>query len=188
MDFKKQGNLQDVYHHSIINKKVILDIRYIGANLRETIENKLSYDLEGKCITEGYIKPNSISIVSFSSGQIFRGNQISFEVVFECDICLPVEGMKIECIAKNITKAGIRAEVDVPDGEVSPLVVFIARDHHINNNYYNDVAENDIITVRVIGQRFELNDKYITIIAEIIEPKKRYNTGGKKSKKIVIVK
>jgi hypothetical protein len=29
----------------------------------------------------------------------------------------------------------------------------------------------DIITVRVIGQRFELNDKYISIIGELVKEK-----------------
>jgi len=31
--------------------------------------------------------------------------------------------------------------------------------------------EGDIINVRIIGQRFELNDKYISVIATLIEPK-----------------
>jgi hypothetical protein len=80
-----------------------------------------------------------------------------------------VEGMLIQCVAKNITKAGIRAESanEVP----SPVVVFIAKDHHFNNEYFADVKEGDKINVRVIGQRFELNDKYISIIAEIVKPK-----------------
>jgi hypothetical protein len=77
--------------------------------------------------------------------------------------------MLIQCVAKNITKAGIRAESanEVP----SPVVVFIAKDHHYNNDYFADVKEGDRITVRVIGQRFELNDKYISIIGELVKPK-----------------
>jgi hypothetical protein len=76
--------------------------------------------------------------------------------------------MLISCVAKNITKAGIRAESasDVP----SPVVVFIAKDHHYNISYFNEVKEGDKIIVRVIGQRFELNDKYVSIIGELIKP------------------
>jgi hypothetical protein len=76
--------------------------------------------------------------------------------------------MLISCVAKNITKAGIRAESanDVP----SPVVVFIAKDHHYNISYFNEVKEGDKITVRVIGQRFELNDKYVSVIGELIKP------------------
>jgi hypothetical protein len=33
------------------------------------------------------------------------------------------------------------------------------------------VNENDEITVRVIGQRYELNDEQVSVIGEIVEPK-----------------
>ena len=77
--------------------------------------------------------------------------------------------MLINCVAKNITKAGIRAEsdTDVP----SPIVVFIAKDHHYSAPHFAEVKEGDKLTVRVIGQRFELNDKYISIIGELIKEK-----------------
>jgi hypothetical protein len=77
--------------------------------------------------------------------------------------------MLVSCAAKNITKAGIRAEsaTEIP----SPIVVFIAKDHHYNVSYFNEVKEGDKITVKVVGQRFELNDKYISIIGELIRPK-----------------
>ena len=178
----RQNKLQDVYHRSIVSQKVILDIKNVGGNLKEIIEKKIGYDIEGKCTTEGYIKPRSVSVINYSNGRITNGMLIVFDAVFECDICLPVEGMKIECQVKNVTKAGIRAEINLSgeEDESSPVVIFIARDHHIENKYYNDVSENDTISVRVIGQRFELNDKYITIIAELLGPTKKYNTTQRK--------
>ena len=45
----------------------------------------------------------------------------------------------------------------------------MARDHH-HSHYFSSVKINDKINVRVIGQRFELNDKYVSVIAELIEP------------------
>jgi len=185
MENKRQSDkLHDVYHHSIIHKKVTLEIKYVGANLKETLEKKIAHEIEGKCITEGYIKNKSVSIINFSSGRIVMGNKIIFDVVFECDICLPVEGMRIDCVVKNVTKAGIRAEIELQDDmDASPLVIFIARDHHIDNKYYGEVVENSNISIRVIGQRFELNDMYITIIAELLGPRKTYNTVHKKTQK-----
>ena len=53
----------------------------------------------------------------------------------------------------------------------SPVIVFIARDHHYQSKYFSSKQEGDNIVVKVIGQRFELNDKYISIIATLIEPK-----------------
>jgi DNA-directed RNA polymerase subunit E'/Rpb7 len=166
---RKEPRIQTVYSRCLITRKIGLPITTIGKNLTENIEENIKANFEGKCVVEGYIKPNSSKIISYSSGMIQRGNNVLFDVVFECDVCFPVEGMLITCIAKNITKAGIRAEsdVDVP----SPIVVFIAKDHHYSVAHFAEVKEGDKITVRVIGQRFELNDKYISIIGELIKEK-----------------
>jgi hypothetical protein len=77
--------------------------------------------------------------------------------------------MLLNCVAKNITKAGIRAESS--DGSPSPFILFIARDHYFANNYFNSIEENNKFVAKVIAQRFELNDNYISIIGEIVVPK-----------------
>jgi len=154
-----------IYSKSLLTRNITLPITIIGRNIKETIENVINHHYEGKCLVEGYIKPKSSKIITFSSG-VISGDTISFEVVFECMICNPVEGMNIMCVAKNITKAGIRAEsaLETP----SPIVVFIARDHHFNNNKFINIQEGDTMVVRVIGQRFELNDPNISIIGELV--------------------
>jgi DNA-directed RNA polymerase subunit E'/Rpb7 len=166
---RRENRINSVYSRCLINRKIVLPITSIGKNLQEVVEENIKANFEGKCVVEGYIKPNSCKIITHSSGIIQRGNHISFEAVFECDVCFPIEGMIISCVAKNITKAGIRAEsaTDVP----SPVVVFIAKDHHFNVPYFAEIQEGDKISVRVIGQRFELNDKYISIIGELIKEK-----------------
>lgn len=179
---RRENKVQSVYSRCLITRKVILPITTIGNNLKENIEENIKHNYEGTCVVEGYVKYNSSKIISYSSGIIQRGNNVLFEVVFECDICFPVEGMIISCVAKNITKAGIRAESsnDIP----SPVVIFIAKDHHYSVSHFSEIKEGDTINVRVIGQRFELNDKYISIIGELIKEKEIY---PKKNKiKIVI--
>ena len=169
---KKKGNvITSIYSRGLITRNVVLTITNIGKNIKETLENSVAFNFEGKCLVEGFIKPNSTKIITYSSGLIERGNLISFEVIFECDICFPVEGTKITCIAKNITKAGIRAEsaFDTP----SPIVVFIARDHHYNVADFGTIKEDDKITVRVIGQRFELNELQ-RLIGEFVKEKPDY--------------
>ena len=78
--------------------------------------------------------------------------------------------MEITCVAKNITKAGIRAELNM---DISPVVIFVARDHHYVSPLFNKVVEGDEIVVKIIGQRFELNDINICAIAELL----KLNTG-----------
>jgi hypothetical protein len=67
------------------------------------------------------------------------------------------------------------------------VVVFIAKDHHYNIAHFNDVKEGDKINVRIIGQRFELNDKYVSIIGELVKEKEfGFPVEGKKMPRIVI--
>ena len=175
---KKEIKYSGIYSRSLITRSVVLPIVTIGKNIKETIEKCIAINFEGKCIVEGFVKPNSSKIITYSSG-VVQGTNIKFEVVFECQICCPVEGMLIPCVAKNITKAGIRAESDeeVP----TPIVVFIMRDHHYMSKYFSSINENDKIMVRVIGQRFELNDKYVSIIGEAVDPKKDFQSGPRKT-------
>jgi DNA-directed RNA polymerase subunit E'/Rpb7 len=167
---RREVKLKDIYSRCLITKRILLPIVAIHKNITQSIHENLSFHFEGKCINEGYVKPGSIKIITYSSGIIERGVNIRFEVVFECMVCFQVEGALISCVAKNITKAGIRGESasEFP----SPVVVFIARDHFYMNPYFSSIQEGDNITVRVIGQRFELNDKYISVIAELVNPNK----------------
>ena len=166
---RKDVKLQSIYSRCLLTRKIVLNINLIGKNLDEVIEQYIHDNFEGKCVVEGYVKPNSCKIIRYSCGTIERGNNVVFEVVFECDVCFPVEGMLISCVAKNIVKAGIRAEsaTEIP----SPVIVFVAKDHHYNSQQFADVKEGDKINVRVIGQRFELNDKYVSIIGELVKEK-----------------
>lgn len=175
---KKELKIISAYSRCLITRNVSLPISAIGKNMKETIENNIIANFEGKCVVEGYVKPKSTKILTHSSG-IIQGINVNFEVVIECEVCFPVEGMLLQCVAKNITKAGIRAEsgTETP----SPFVVFIARDHHYNIPKFATVKEGDKFTARVIGQRFELNDKYISIIAELVQQSEGY-TGKPKTK------
>ena len=152
-----------------ITKKVSIPIVNIGNNIEQTLHKSISNDIEGKCSVEGYIKNNSIDIITYSNGLI-DGANISFTVIINCLVCSPVEGQVIQCIAQNITKAGIRAIVKKDNNGHSPIIIFIARDHYHKNSYFNKIKVDDDIRVTVIGQRFELNDQSISVIASLKIP------------------
>jgi hypothetical protein len=53
--------------------------------------------------------------------------------------------------------------------DVIPVTVFIARDHHNTDKYFNSIKENMDIVIKVIGVRYELNDPYICVIGQLVE-------------------
>ena len=167
-----------IYMKNLLSKTITLSFNDIGNNITELITEKIIDTFSGICIEEGFVKPNSINLVEYSAGQI-RGNIVVFIVNFECLICRPVAGLKFNCVVKNITKAGIRAEyIDNP----TPVIVFIAKDHHYDMDEFSKIKEDDIIRVRVIGIRFELNDKYISVIADFLSKNRKQN---KKSNRLI---
>jgi len=159
-----------LYERNILKRRIYLSISEIGKNLLHLLQLKLQKEYEGKCSVEGYIKKESIHLLTTSSGLI-KEEFVCFDTVFECMVCCPVEGMNVNnCKIENITKAGIRASIN-EQGE-SPLTIFITRDHHYDKDYFSSLNIADIINIKVIGQRYELNDDTISIIASLIEPKK----------------
>ena len=161
---------KDVYTKSVLTKKISLNINQIGKNIKSNLEKSISKIIQGKCSPEGFIKPNSVRVTSYSSG-VVENEKIIFDTVYECMECHPVEGMIMECTSKTITKAGIHGQVIDNDGS-SPIHIFIARDHFHSEEQFNKIDENQKILVSVIGIRFELNDPYIVCMGELVNEKK----------------
>jgi DNA-directed RNA polymerase subunit E'/Rpb7 len=155
-----------LFSKAVLTRAIVLPMTSIGNNVRDVIEKVIKKTCEGKCSIEGYIKEDSCNVITFSSGMVVSLN-IKFNVVFECMVACPSEGSIIRCKARNVTKAGICAES--LEERPSPIIVHVARDHHFMSEYFSSIKEHDEIEVKVIGQRFELNDKQISIIASLIE-------------------
>ena len=154
-----------IFNECQITRKVVLPITAIGKNISEILSKTVSAMVCNKCIVEGFVKDNSVQLISFSSGLV-KGNKVVFDVMFKCKVFYPVTGMHLKCVVKNVTKAGVRAVSHKE--QPSPFVVFVARDHFYENSDFNAIQPKDVCTVSVIAQRFELNDPFVSIIAEIV--------------------
>ena len=172
---KKQNDdirtVDSLFMKNMLEMKVVLYPMEIGLNQTKiNLQKKVAHHIEGKCIAEGYVKPESIAIQTYSSGAI-KGDKIEFHVVFHCLVCNPVEGSIIpNCSVRSVTKAGIHANVYDNNNNI-PVTMFVVRDHFLENRLFNGVKENSIITVKVIGSRFELNDECVEVLGSIIQEK-----------------
>tara|TARA_B100001540_G_scaffold293913_1_gene293412 strand:- start:345 stop:938 length:594 start_codon:yes stop_codon:yes gene_type:complete len=171
---KNKIRKKGIWMRNMLTRRIVLPFKSIGNNIRENIKKKLEQKLYNKCSKEGYIKKNSIEILSYSSGLV-EANTVIFDVIFECDICRPVEGQIISCKVKNVTRAGIRATY-IGKEETSPITIFIARDHHYNNEEFSQKKEDDDIKIKVIGIRYELNDETISVLGELVISRKKPKT------------
>ena len=166
-DQQEKRIIYEPYISSILNMKIVLPIVEVGKNIKQNLERMIVSKTEGKCIVEGFIRPQSVRILTYSSGKVVSG-LVEYQVTFECMVCHPVDGMLVEAICKTVTKAGIHTEVIDKNGNV-PITVFIARDHHINNHKFEKVVDNAKLLVSIIGIRFELNDANICAIGKLVD-------------------
>lgn len=157
--------IYEPYILSILNMKIVLPISEVGKNLKQNLEHMIVHKTEGKCIVEGFIRPQSVHILTYSSGKVAAG-LVEFQVTYECMVCHPVDGMLVEAVCKTVTKAGIHTEVIDKMNNV-PITVFIARDHHIDNSKFEKIVENTKVVLSIIGIRFELNDSNICAIGKL---------------------
>ena len=163
---KKQK--RNIFVNSVVHKKIFLSFQSIGSNLLENIEKNIKEKFTDKCCKEGYISSTNLNIISFSPG-VIEGNNVIFDVIFECLVCKPIIGQIFKCKIKNITKAGIRAQYVTNKGH-SPVTVYLARDNHYKNEFYNSIKENknQTLKIKVLGVRFELNDDTIYVLGELL--------------------
>lgn len=135
----------------------------MGGNMEEVLSNEIA-SLEGKCLEEGYLKRGSTKLVRYSCG-VLKGANIIIQVIFQGKIANPVKGQTFTCVVENNTRAGIKGRLDADE---NPFIVFLAKDHHTMPEF-SDIQENEKIKVVILGQRFEINDPKISIIAVLDE-------------------
>ena len=71
---RRQKRLFDIYSRGLLTRKIAVPIKYVGGNLKEMLEKKISSEIEGRCIPEGYVKMHSVKLITYSSGKITNGN------------------------------------------------------------------------------------------------------------------
>jgi len=169
--------MENLYFRSVLRKKIILDAKYLNAKIDEYILSFLKNRIEGKCIHDGYVKPDSIRILKRSvgilSGSRFTGD-ITYEIAYSAEICNPVEGNIYECKVKKINnKSGIMASL-------GPLMISVGKQFHEENlEVFDTLKVGDTIKVIVLGKTFALNDKEIKVVGKLYIPESR----SKKNKK-----
>lgn len=156
--------MDSLFNTCVITKRCSLPVVNISSNIQDTLLQTLKNNIEGVCINEGFIKKDSIVILTHSFGVLDETNVV-YDVVFECLVCYPVDDSLITCTIENITKAGVKAFVSTED---NPVIVFAARDLHLDDPHFNDLIVGQTIVVQIVGSRFEQGDKFVSVIAKYV--------------------
>jgi DNA-directed RNA polymerase subunit E'/Rpb7 len=163
------------YSECLTSKKVTIPFIEVSSHaakgsITQMIRSYISTQIENKCTVDGFVHPNTCKILSHSSG-VLQGPNVVFDVAYSCSVFLPCEGAILVCRVKSVTSAGILAGINGAS-VVNPVVVYILREHHASDSdkYFNSIRPDAVVRVKVIGHRFELNDKHVSVIGELIQP------------------
>jgi ribA/ribD-fused uncharacterized protein len=154
----------------------------LSNSITDILKMKLTREIEGICVNDGYIKKNSIKIISKSMGKLlistFEGD-IVYTIKYSAQICNPPINSIIMAKVKSINKMGVIAESSQDDE--TPLNILLAVQHHIErleseagvsekiNEDFKRLQENDVIYVKIAGKRFEYGDSQISVIGKLVD-------------------
>jgi DNA-directed RNA polymerase subunit E'/Rpb7 len=155
--------LDDIYFYTTIKKRISLNPRYLDENFTAYIEKIIKNTIEGRCIKEGYVVPNTVIILKRSIGNM-NNNQFNGNVVFDVTIGAKICNIPVNCVIKanikKLNKLGILAEL-------GPLMIIVPKEIHQNKEPFKDINIGDEIDLLVIGKTFNLNSKIISVYAKL---------------------
>ena len=126
---------------------------------------KIKDRIGDKCIQNGFIKKNSINIISRTIGIIksehFNGT-IHYNVKIGVDLCSPSINSIVKAKVFGINQAGILCINE-------PLHIMLSPETQDNVDIYQDIKKGDIITIKIIRFKIMLNNSHIRILGKYID-------------------
>ena len=154
--------MDPLFERRELTKTIHLNAKFIQKNIQSSLLAQVKMSYEGRCLSEGYIERNSITVVEYSVGKInyIRGG-VDYSVRFQADICMPHVGQKFKAPVKLRSKIGIHAETP-------PIKVLLPRDLHFDNPDFDNINENDEVEFEVIGSQFKQHDDNIVVVGKLL--------------------
>lgn len=162
----------NIYYKCILKKKIKVEPKYLNENLDKYIVSFLQNKIEGKCMDEGYIRPESIRLLKRSAGQLlgsrFTGD-ITYEAEYSAEVCNPSNGSLIDARVQYVTKVGLMCLN-------GPLSLFVPKKNHENNlDNFLKIKVGDMVRIEIESKKFSLNDTQIQVTGKIYGMKNKKN-------------
>ena len=151
--------------------------KFIGKDMEKNILKELRKQKEGICSNHGYIKQNSIRILKISCGKVemssFHG-YMNFLVKYSALVCNPVKGNIVNAVVVNMNNFGILCSsfITEDDGKKTPILEIIIPKHSLtiqsDVDLKNNVRINNEVNVQIVGKKYQLYNKKISIIGKIV--------------------
>jgi len=144
--------------HGEYDKRTLSDVVIIkpmalgdGKTIQDLLLERLKQKVEGICISDGYVRPESVEIVGRSMGCMenhdFESN-MTFAVSYNCEICNPKQGQILECQVAIADDTNIVCYIG--DEETSPVELYLFKENHLGDTIFNGLRIGDKLKVGII--------------------------------------
>ena len=160
----------NIYVKMILDKNITISADKLCDDIDQVIKDSLDNKINGICINEGYVKPNTTKILMRSEGNMRINNfksVVYYNIKYEVMICCPSENQIIDCIVADISTSHITCYIENKDN--SPLNIFLSKQHHIGDAEYSKIKSGDTIKIKILAQKFKYQDTQILIIGKLLK-------------------
>ena len=153
----------------LIKERIKLEPQYLTHDFQKELNHRLRQKVEGQCTKHGYIRKGSIDIYKIIPGKVelvgLNGFTV-YDIYFYADVCNPL-------IGSVINRFGILADVKLSEGNhVNSVIEIIVAKNSVNivsEIDLENIKVGDEINVEVVGKKFNLGDKRISVIGRIVK-------------------
>jgi ribA/ribD-fused uncharacterized protein len=134
------------------------DLRKEIESLDAILLEKLSARLENKCSRHGFVKPDTLEILSRSMGYIEKGRytgDVVYHIQAQGKVYNPPSGFLLEGIVIRKNKMGMYVSFE------DAIRIILPRDLHIGNEEFEEADIGSLVKVEIQKSRFQVNDPYI---------------------------
>jgi DNA-directed RNA polymerase subunit E'/Rpb7 len=134
------------------------------SEIKDFLEKNLRELLEGKCNSNGYVRPGSIKLLGRSMGVAengkFTGNLV-FDCKVSCEVLYPTAGSVITANVIKVNKMGVYAVFE------DAMRILLPRDLHVGDTEFDGLKERNTVKVRIERSRFQTNDTFIMAVGKL---------------------
>lgn len=178
--------MDSIFFRVLLNDRIKLEPKFLGKQFTEVITKKLKASVEGVCTKHGFIKDGSVEIYKIAPGSVelvSLNGYILYDVFYYADVCNPLVGSVIKVQVSNVNKFGILAEVyPILEVIIAKNSVNIVSDSSVN---LDNIKPGDMLNVEIVGKKYELNDKKISIVGRVVAGATKPGVTSKQGKSII---
>jgi DNA-directed RNA polymerase subunit E'/Rpb7 len=153
-----------MYHQCFLEEQAVLtpkEFETAAIDMEGFLTLQLRKKLEGRCSPQGFIKENSLKLLSRTLGMAKSGtftSDFTFRCKVQCDVLYPAVGDIVETEVLKVNKMGAYCAFE------DSLRVLMPREVNLGNVNFDELKIGDKIRVKILKTRFQSHDEFIMAV------------------------